>query len=569
MSRSSSRRPAEQPDFLPVVLDRGPALDLMTDVVIVGSSPGALCAAIACRQQGLEVLLIEQSGQLGFSSGDPDGKLWVPCGTDLDGDDYASARDYFDRVVGDFEPCSSAPRRHAFLTGTAALPAWLTWLGVALQPDPSSDYYPDVPGAVRQGRVLRPRSVDTTTIGQLAEFLADRSDPADGGIVDKLGKTARQVGQFASGRRRATGESALTAALLGVCQHMQVNIWWKSAVKELLTADEDRHSSACPRQRVIGVAVERGRRSVRVLAGYAVLLGEGGFGGNAALRREFLPFPSRTDWTIGPAAQQGAQQLQWAENMGLELAGMGYAWWRTGLWAPGVQTQDAGYSLARPHGFLVDHSGHRFTNEAARPADLCRALYARFNDCGPQSSFWLIIDSTHRKHYRLGNMDPGRLPRNAEKSGLVVSAETLPQLAWKIKVDAAGLESCAARFAHLCESGTDEDYHRGARTAERAMGDPKAGANPCLGAVENPPFYAVRVVPADVGTKGGLLTDEFCRAQTADGEALPGLWAIGSSASSVTGPTDPAPGTRLAEAMVGGRTAAQSIAASNYAVLNR
>ena len=50
---------------LPVPVTDRPAADLMTDVVIVGSTPGALCAAIACRQAGLEVLVAEPSGQLG------------------------------------------------------------------------------------------------------------------------------------------------------------------------------------------------------------------------------------------------------------------------------------------------------------------------------------------------------------------------------------------------------------------------------------------------------------------------------------------------------------------------
>ena len=84
----------------------------MTDVVIVGSTPGALCAAIACRQAGLEVLVAEPSGQLGGIAATRGGRLWLPGRDGPTAEDYASARDYIDRVVGDFEPCSSAPRRH-------------------------------------------------------------------------------------------------------------------------------------------------------------------------------------------------------------------------------------------------------------------------------------------------------------------------------------------------------------------------------------------------------------------------------------------------------------------------
>ncbi|WIY82474.1 FAD-binding protein [Propionimicrobium sp. PCR01-08-3] len=543
--------------YLPVAANARPAADLMTDVVIVGSSPGALCAAIACRQLRLEVLLMEPSGKLGGPGGGSDGRVWLPGHHGLPGDDYATARDYFDRVVGDFEPCSSAPRRHAFLNGTAALASWLADLGVELEPDVAGDYYPDVPGALASGRVLRPGAVDLTAIGQLAEFLPGSAFGSSQGVVDKLESGVRRVGELATGRRWARGRAALEAGLLAICQRLQVNIWWQAPVRELLMAADN--------ARVSGVVADRAGRQVRVFAGRGVILADGGFGADAALRRQFLPKPSRPDWTIGKASDAGVRQLGWAQDLGLQLAGMGYAWWRPGLWAPSAPSVTAaGRALARPHGFLVDEQGQRFTNEAGRPVDVARAIYARFNDLGPQATFWLVIDADHRKHYRLGKLEPGRLPRAAENSGLVVSARTLPELATKIKVDAAGLHATAVRFNALCETGTDEDFHRGTRAWERDRGDRKNAPNPCLGAVAKPPFYAVRVVPADLGTKGGLLTDEYSRALFDDGRPMPGLWAIGSSASSVTGPADPAPGVGLAEAMVAGRAAAASIATAEW-----
>ena len=547
---------------LPVPVTDRPAADLMTDVVIVGSTPGALCAAIACRQAGLEVLVAEPSGQLGGIAATRGGRLWLPGRDGPTADDYASARDYFDRVVGDFEPCSSAPRRHAFLTGTAGLASWLASLGVDLEPDSAGDAYPDIPGALASGRVLRPALVETTAIGRLVEFLPAGGGSGTDGVLDKLEHGARRVGEFALGRRWGGGAVALESALLAVCQRLQVTIWWQAPVRRLVVTSTGNDFETA--ERVAGVVVDRGGRTVRVLAGRGVVLAEGGFEADAALRREFLPRPSRPDWTIGLPSRAGADQLEWAGELGLGLAGMGYAWWRPGLWAPGVPVQDAGRSLAVPHGFVVDSTGRRFVNEACAGVDFCRALYARFNDLGPQMSAWLIVDSDHRRRYPLGDVEPGRLPRAAEKSGFVTTASTLPELAWKIKVDASGLQATAGRFERHAADGNDEDFQRGAGTADRARGDRKARPNPCLGAVSKPPFYAVRVVPADLGTKGGLLTDEFSRVLRADGGPMPGLWAIGSAASSVTGPADPAPGVGLAEAMVAGRAAAASIAASAW-----
>ena len=413
--------------------------------------------------------------------------------------------------------------------------------------------------------MMTPHTVDFTATSELTRIrFSDTSTYSNNtdGVLDKLEHGARRVGEFALGRRWGGGAVALESALLAVCQRLQVNIWWQAPVRRLVVTSTGNDFETA--ERVAGVVVDRGGRTVRVLAGRGVVLAEGGFEADAALRREFLPRPSRPDWTIGLPSRAGADQLEWAGELGLGLAGMGYAWWRPGLWAPGVPVQDAGRSLAVPHGFVVDSTGRRFVNEACAGVDFCRALYARFNDLGPQMSAWLIVDSDHRRRYPLGDVEPGRLPRAAEKSGFVTTASTLPELAWKIKVDASGLQATAGRFERHAADGNDEDFQRGAGTADRARGDRKARPNPCLGAVSKPPFYAVRVVPADLGTKGGLLTDEFSRVLRADGGPMPGLWAIGSAASSVTGPADPAPGVGLAEAMVAGRAAAASIAASAW-----
>ena len=48
--------------------------------------------------------------------------------------------------------------------------------------------------------------------------------------------------------------------------------------------------------------------------------------------------------------------------------------------------------------------------------------------------------------------------------------------------------------------GIDSDFGRGSRAFDRCHGDPTVKPNPNLGAIEKPPFYAVRMYPGDVGT---------------------------------------------------------------------
>ena len=553
MSRTRRRHPEPDASRLPVVAGERPAADQMTDVVVVGSDPGALAAAIACRQAGWEVLVVESGPRLGSSAASGRGQLWLPGRAEID-DDYASARDYFDRVVGDGDAAGSSQRRHAFLTGAGSLADWLGGLGVGLFPDREGDHYPLLPGGLATGRVLVPQPLDASVIGQLAQVVPDGLPSTGGTLVDRIEHGARTVGGVARGRRMVHGGAALVVGLLAACQRLQVNIWWNAPVHRLLTSHPTDHQE----HRVNGVVCTRAGRPVRVFAGRGVIIAEGGFEADAAARREFLPEPSRPAWTLGEPRADGVRHLAWAGELGLQLAGMGNAWWRPGLWHPQGRLWDAEQALAAPHGFAVDATGRRFANEAGPGNDFCRAFYRRVRELGPETASWLVVDAEHRRKYPLGGLPPGRLPRQLERSGALVSARTLPELAWKIKVDAAGLQSCADRYDQFAETGVDEDFARGASPADQARGDRSHRPNPCVGAVQRAPFHAVRVVPADLGTKGGFLTDEYCRVLRADGP-MPGLWAVGAAAASVTGAADPAPGTGLAEAMVAGRGAAAAL----------
>ena len=55
-----------------------------TDVVVIGSNPGALTAAIACRQAGWEVLVVEPGPRLGSREASGPGQLWLPARHGID-----------------------------------------------------------------------------------------------------------------------------------------------------------------------------------------------------------------------------------------------------------------------------------------------------------------------------------------------------------------------------------------------------------------------------------------------------------------------------------------------------
>lgn len=67
-------------------------------------------------------------------------------------------------------------------------------------------------------------------------------------------------------------------------------------------------------------------------------------------------------------------------------------------------------------------------------------------------------------------------------------------------------------------------------------------------------------VPADLGTKGGLLTDHVARVLTNDGLVIDGLYAVGNTAAAVMGRTYAGPGATIGPALVFGYLAARHAA---------
>jgi 3-oxosteroid 1-dehydrogenase len=112
------------------------------------------------------------------------------------------------------------------------------------------------------------------------------------------------------------------------------------------------------------------------------------------------------------------------------------------------------------------------------------------------------------------------------------------------------------RFNGFVEAGIDADFGRGGRSYDRSAGDPTVRPNPNLGTISQGPFYACALFPGDVGTQGGIVTDEHARALTADGDVIGGLYATGNCTASVMGRVYPGAGASIAASFVFGFIAA-------------
>jgi 3-oxosteroid 1-dehydrogenase len=184
-----------------------------------------------------------------------------------------------------------------------------------------------------------------------------------------------------------------------------------------------------------------------------------------------------------------------------------------------------------------------------------QAMYER-NASVPAIPSWWVMDSRNRRRYMWGLTPGGFTPRKWLSSGYIRKADTLEELAAQCDIDPQGLTQTVERFNRGAANGQDVEFHKGERAYDRYYGDPRQKPNPCVGPVDKPPFYAIALYPGDVGTCGGLLTDEHARVVDRDGQVMPGLYAAGNCTASVMGRTYPGAGASIGASFIFGWIAA-------------
>jgi 3-oxosteroid 1-dehydrogenase len=295
---------------------------------------------------------------------------------------------------------------------------------------------------------------------------------------------------------------------------------------------------------------------VLIRARRGVLLAAGGFAHNPEMRKEYGgDQPNRARWSIANPGDTG-ETIRAAMRLGAKTDFMDEAWWlpspRTGRF--GQSTLDQ--ARQRPRTIYVDAAGQRFVNESNSYMEVGKAMYAR-DKSSRAVPCWLIFDDRYRKRYAHQRSSPGRFPRQLLESGMLKQAWTLDDLARMCGIDQAGLADTVERFNPNAERGIDPDYGRGESAYNRALGDPNHKVHPCLGPIDEPPFYAVQVVPGDIGTCGGLLTDEHAQVVDQNGRPIEGLYATGNGTATVMGRHYLGPGASIANTMVFGYVAAR------------
>lgn len=523
------------------------------DVLVVGSGAAGLTAALAASSAGAEVAVLEKGTRFGGSSSLSGGQLWVPNNRFARRagfkDSKQMAMRYLTRLargrtsqalVESF--VNGSPRALDFVTESSPLEPALR--------DNEPDYHPEWEGGLRAGRTLDPGLFDGKSLGK--EYRCILHNPQyhlPGGLhTTSLEFEMMMRGETVPGlKQRKPSTLALGEALVGALRKgtmdSGVPLFTSHRVLRLLTDGRE----------VKGVEVRAPGGKKKVIARRGVVLAAGGFEWNTAMKKRYLSAPSEN--SAGATTNTG-DGIAMGMTAGAATSMMDEAWWFTLILKPG---EKRGWLVTSertlPGSIMVNRDGRRFANEAMNYLDLTRTMLAYDPGRYEQSNVpaYLVFDSGYLTRYPVA----GEKRESAER--WLIRGGTLEELASKLGIDTLVFQDTVAKFNRSAQSGEDPDFHRGESYYDRHWGDPTA-PHPTLGPLAEPPFYGVRILAGDIGTKGGLVTDGDGRVLDGESKPLAGLYAVGNNAASVMGPGYAGSGATLGPAVTFGYLAGKKCA---------
>ena len=256
-------------------------------------------------------------------------------------------------------------------------------------------------------------------------------------------------------------------------------------------------------------------------ARHGVVLASGGFSRSRELRERYLPAPTDVRWTSAPDGQTG-DILEASVRAGAALDLMDKVWGMPTVVPPGEHPVFLVTDRAVPGMIIVNGAGRRYLNEALPYAEFTDRMYASDLPQARTVPSWMIIDSTTKNRYIMLNHFPGQpFKRQWLTSGFIRTGRTPEELAAKAGLPPVAFRDAVDRFNQLARAGRDTDFGRGDSAYDNYYGDPTL-PNPNLAPLVKPPFYAIPLVPGDIGTKGGLVTYPLARVLRADGSVIEG-----------------------------------------------
>ncbi|MDM7997269.1 MAG: FAD-dependent oxidoreductase [Acidobacteriota bacterium] len=448
-----------------------PRWDKEADVVIIGTGFAGLSAAIAAKDAGAKVLVLEKLSQQyeGGNSRVSGNMWWTPT-------NLPEAIEYIDALCAGLTDKESI---QALAEEMMQLNGWLETLGIKPQPlGIFQPEHPELPGA---------KCVRTWSNG-------------------------------------GAGEGKLWIPIREQVEKRGIPILYETPAKDLvLSANRE----------VLGVLATSGGKQIAIKASKGVVLACGGFEFDFEMQKQYLPgwptygrgTPGNTGDGIRMAQKAGA--ALW--HMNNSLAGIGC------LMVPEFEPVMIPVSFPGNAYVLVDKTGKRFMNEMRENRhgfghkenllyfDGVLGAFTRLPCFG-------IFDESARMRGSVaggtgfkfgwfgwfGGYQGSRDNSKEIEKGWIIKGDTLAELAGKLGMKPADLEATIARWNESCKNKTDQDFGRPARS---------------LTSIEKPPFYCVKVYPATFNTQGGPRRNAKCQVVDPYHQPIPGLCSAGELGS--------------------------------------
>ncbi|MEZ5742850.1 MAG: FAD-dependent oxidoreductase [Sphingomonadaceae bacterium] len=548
------------------------AFDEQFDFVVVGSGGGSMAAGLVMRQAGRSVLILEKTDLIGGSTAKAGGVMWIPANKYMAqagvADTIEQGEAYLNAVVEAREgdaPGTSRERRRTYITEANAMIDFLERQGIEFERAPLwPDYYDDRDGGTA-GRTVHAKVFD---LNRLGEWKAKLRKGAFGfplpiyeitrlPLIKRSWQARRlaakavlkQMFEKLTGKEYATAGTALQGRMLQAAVREGVELRTGADVKQVLQNAGGR---------VTGVEVEIDGAVRRIGAKLGVLLNAGGFSHNQEMRDKYIPH-TKVGWTHTAPGDTGDMHRE-LMRLGAHMAQMEEMVGNQMMLPPGADPGGAQMQLAKPHAFMVDQTGVRYMSEGGSYMLFCQSMLERHKTV-PAVPSWMVMDSQFMRDHMLATSMPGSTrPAEWFTTGFLKKGATIEELAGEIGCDPATLKASTERFNGFARAGRDEDFGRGRNRYDAWLGDDTHQPNASLGTVEVGPFYAVQIVPGDVGTFGGAVTDSSARVLREDGSAIEGLYATGTTSAAVMGRTYPGAGCSIGPSFTFGFVAAKHAA---------
>ena len=433
---------------------------------MLGSGAAGLTGALVAATAGARVTVLEKAPLVGGTTALSGGGAWIPCNPHMAevgvSDSRAEALEYLRACSGDGgdEEILTAIVDH----GAPMIEFLEQRAGLKFQPWPSVggtiDYRPWLPGAKHGGRTLEVEGFALGALGPWADKLRTDSrlrsetnlleyyrqmmhlEPPESPALRTAGMGSDDVDTYWRG-------TALAATLLLACLEHGVTVLVETPAGRLIFEDG----------RVVGVQASRQGQPVEFRARH-VLVATGGYTHNDELKRLWMPTP--LVYTCDVESNEGDGHLM-GIAAGAQVAGLGDAWWMPhvpmGVHDGVVNAGGTREDRILPHTMMVNPAGKRFMNEAVNYYDAGESFGRRVGAAPRNYPAWLLFDQEGVECYAIlaFKVPPGDRPE------WLHVADTIPQLAATIGVDAQTLVASVERFNAFAQTGVDEDFHR-ART---------------------------------------------------------------------------------------------------------